>query len=131
MFNKNVLTMWQKTHNSLDINHIPSQIIRDPLYRICADDKICFTNYPYKFINLTFNKIGFVARRINGFIILLDVKVLTPIKKWRSKITIPCPLISRWYWICNCLQDFPKESFRASSKKFYKKIFSYCKNSYV
>lgn len=59
---------------------------------------------------LTFNAIGFVAKRIKDWIIPFDFKDLSTIPKWRSSMTIPCPLISWWNFICRCFTDFAKES---------------------
>lgn len=42
----------------------------------------------------TFNEIGFVAKRTKGCSNLFEGKVFKTIKKWRTKMTIPCPLIS-------------------------------------
>lgn len=78
--------------------------------------------YYHKFVDITFNEIGLVARRTKGCNSSFEGKVFRTNKKWRSKMTNPCPLISRWYWICSCLHKCANESPRTFSRYFYKKL---------
>lgn len=81
--------------------------------------------YYHKFVDITFNEIGLVARRTKGCNSSLEGKDFRTNKKWRSKMTIPCPLISRWYWICSCLQKCANESSRTLSRYCYKRFKTY------
>lgn len=81
--------------------------------------------YYHKFVDITFNEIGLVARRTKGCNSSFEGKDFRTNKKWRSKMTIPCPLISRWYWICSCLQKCANESSRTLSRYCYKRFKTY------